>query len=392
MRRLGIALVAACPFPTWQGSQVLIRQMAEALAKRGHDVHLVTYGYGEYDLKPTYRVHRISAIPLTKNFRSGPSLAKPVLDLLLAAKLCRVVSREGIELIHAHNHEAVFVSWPASRIFGIPLVYHSHTILSEELPTYVKRAPAKYLTGKLARLLERFTLSLAHHLIAVSERELAFFARSGKRQENMTFIPPGIALEDSPHPETRAVEEEGTLCYVGNLDAYQDIPTLLRAVKAAAARREIRLCIVTRSEWREHERLACEMEIESCVRFVRPATFADAVSVMERSSLALITRNVPSGFPVKLLNYMACGKTIIATRSAGTGLTHGENGYIVEDGDHEGLAEAILSLLADAATRKRLGAGARELARKEFAWDARICLFEAIYERLLARREAVHAA
>ena len=54
MRPVSLAIVAACPYPTWQGSQVLIRQMSDSLSQRGHKVHLITYGYGEYDLEPDY--------------------------------------------------------------------------------------------------------------------------------------------------------------------------------------------------------------------------------------------------------------------------------------------------------------------------------------------------
>ena len=41
MQTLRIAMVAPCPFPTSQGTQVLIGQLAQALRKRGHQVHLV---------------------------------------------------------------------------------------------------------------------------------------------------------------------------------------------------------------------------------------------------------------------------------------------------------------------------------------------------------------
>ena len=38
-----IAIVAACPFPLPRGTPVRILRMAEALADRGHEVHVVTY-------------------------------------------------------------------------------------------------------------------------------------------------------------------------------------------------------------------------------------------------------------------------------------------------------------------------------------------------------------
>ena len=55
---LSIAMIAPCPFPTHQGTQVLIRHLSTALARAGHDVHLVTYGYGEYEEDFLFHLHR----------------------------------------------------------------------------------------------------------------------------------------------------------------------------------------------------------------------------------------------------------------------------------------------------------------------------------------------
>jgi hypothetical protein len=46
-RPLNIAMVAACPFPANHGSPASIREMAEAVAARGHRVHVVTYHFGD---------------------------------------------------------------------------------------------------------------------------------------------------------------------------------------------------------------------------------------------------------------------------------------------------------------------------------------------------------
>ena len=50
-----IAVVAACPFPSLRGSQVLIRELAEGLAHAGHAVHVVTYPTAQH-LTPINRI------------------------------------------------------------------------------------------------------------------------------------------------------------------------------------------------------------------------------------------------------------------------------------------------------------------------------------------------
>ena len=57
-KKLAIAMIAACPFPVAQGSQVYIKQMTEALVKRGHHLHLVCYHFGTYHEEYNFTIHR----------------------------------------------------------------------------------------------------------------------------------------------------------------------------------------------------------------------------------------------------------------------------------------------------------------------------------------------
>lgn len=382
MTPVSLALVAACPFPSWQGSQVLLREMAEQLVRRGHDVHVLAYGYGEYQAPGEYRLHRIPDISIGRSFRSGPRPGKLVHDLLLAGKLIALVRRHGIKLIHAHNCEAVMASYPASQIFDIPLIYHSHTILARELHTYTRSKMLRGMWQSLGRLIDRLSLAAADHVIAISHEEEEYFTRLGTPPGTITRIEPGTTLAEA---DLEGGEDENTsICYQGNLDRYQDLGTLFAAVRRAGREiPELRLEVVTRSDWTEWKRLAERSGIGGRVRFTKPRTIDQALGILRRSRMAVITRNVRSGFPIKLLNYMACGKAILATKSAGTIFEHGTNAWLVEDGDDRALAEGICTLFRNGETRARLGSGARALAREHFSWSLQISRIEHVYGRLL---------
>ncbi len=60
---LRIAMVGACPYPVPQGSQVFLRDTARGLRARGHDVHLVVYGYGVGEDTSGLPLHRCARIP-----------------------------------------------------------------------------------------------------------------------------------------------------------------------------------------------------------------------------------------------------------------------------------------------------------------------------------------
>lgn len=89
--------------------------------------------------------------------------------------------------------------------------------------------------------------------------------------------------------------------------------------------------------------------------------------------------------PLKLYEYMACGKAIVASRSGQTGevVRHGENGILVEPGNPADLSRALASLLASPAERSRLGVHARESAERFHSWELYVKRLEIVYSEIL---------
>src|SRR4051812_43866445 len=94
-----VAIVAACPFPTLQGSQLLIRRLAQGLLARGHAVTVVAYAEGLEDALAGIPVRRIRPIPGCRARGSGPRASKLVLDAALFVTLLRVLREERIEIV-----------------------------------------------------------------------------------------------------------------------------------------------------------------------------------------------------------------------------------------------------------------------------------------------------
>ncbi|MEW6071647.1 MAG: glycosyltransferase family 4 protein [Planctomycetota bacterium] len=92
------------------------------------------------------------------------------------------------------------------------------------------------------------------------------------------------------------------------------------------------------------------------------------------------------GLPNSVLEAMAKGKAIVATRIGGTGeaVEHGVEALLVEPGDAAGLSAALRDLLTDSELRARLGRAARGRAERDFDERAMVARMEAL---LLAVRE-----
>ena len=70
-RKLRIAMVLASPFPANHGTPGSIKEMAAALAKEGHELHIVTYPFGEGEDPPGLRVHRTMDLGFSKKVVVG---------------------------------------------------------------------------------------------------------------------------------------------------------------------------------------------------------------------------------------------------------------------------------------------------------------------------------
>jgi glycosyltransferase involved in cell wall biosynthesis len=92
-----------------------------------------------------------------------------------------------------------------------------------------------------------------------------------------------------------------------------------------------------------------------------------------------------TGTPLKLFEYMAAGKGIVATAvsQATDVIRDGENGLLVEAGDIHAFAAAVLTILNDSKVRARLGENARRDAVDHYSWEQYSRRLEAIYRDAL---------
>ena len=381
-----IALVAACPFPTSQGSQVFIHQLACALTSAGHEVHVVAYGFGEYAQETPYRVHRTPAWVPSRKLRAGPSLWKPLLDALLALRLLGVCRRERIEVIHAVNYEAAFVGAAARLFLRVPVVYHAHGLLAMELPNYFDRPAARRLAATAGRIIERLLLRCAQAIVTLTEHDAAYLRARARSSPAVTTIRPGIAVpaDDAAAP-TPPVEAPPVFVYAGNLDRYQGLDVVLAAFARVVLRFPgARLVVTTSSDAAPLAAQAARLGIGGRVTVLAGLPFAETTAAIRAATIALVPRSVAYGFPIKLLNYMALGVPVILCCREYDGIGDGENAVLCGR-TAEAFAEAMASLAGDPERRARLAAAARRTGDDLYRWDDAVRRIEEVYASVLGR-------
>lgn len=387
-------MVAACPYPARRGTPIRIHRLAEAMAARGHQVHVVAYHFGTAEPAPTLSIHRIPAVKSYRKLAPGPTYVKlALLDPLLTIKLRQVLRRHPVDLIHAHHFEGLLVAAAARLRARVPIIFDAHTLLTSELPFYRLGLPlpVKRFVGSL---FDRHLPGIADHVFTVTERIRERLLSLGKLPGNrVSVVPNGVESQlfpEAPNAGSNGGNGHPTLIFTGNLAPYQGIELMLRALRKVLNRRsDVRLTIVTESSFSGYDALARELGVSEAIEVV-PAGFDQIPRLLAGATVAVNPRTDCDGIPVKLLNYMAAGKPVLSFAGSAPGISHCQTGWLVPDGDVDGFAEGALTLLANTELASALGRNARRLVQDQHDWDRSAELAETIYRGVMqerARRE-----
>jgi glycosyltransferase involved in cell wall biosynthesis len=306
------------------------------------------------------------------------------LDVGLLVGLARVVRVQSIDVIHAHNYEAGVAALVVGRAFGVPFVFHGHSAMAEEMPRYVRRRWATRAMGRVGGFLDRSIPRAADACIAVTDA-LAGHLRAAGAVRVETLAPVLAPAEVNGHaPASREIP--GTICYAGNLDAYQNLGLLLDAFARVRARTPAaRLVLVSHRDARRAAAGLSAAGLPPAVEIVHATSYEEVSARLAQSQVLVLPRTEATGYPMKLLNYMAAGKAIVAAAGSAKGLRDGVSARIVADDDVAGFAEAIGGLLADDAARRGLGDGARAAVGDATTFAASLEAVERLYDEVRRR-------
>ena len=379
-----IAVVAACPFPYPRGTPIRIYRMAEALASRGHAVHVVAYHLGQSFEETPFKLHRTPPIPTYRKTSPGPSYQKIFLiDPLLAVKLYQVVRKHRVDLIHAHHYEGLIAAWPVARLTGLPLVFDVHTLLASELPQYKLNLPKAFLRWA-GNLLDHTLPAQADHIVTVGDSvRKKLIEEIGLSADRVTTVYTGIEKGFGRPPSPVSVSSLRTLIYAGNLADYQGVDLMLKAFRLVLDQRpDTLLKIVSGNPISPYQAMIRSLRLENNL-IMENADYFRLPAVLHTAMIALNPRPRADGILVKLLNYMAAGCAIVSFSGSGEIIQHERTGLLVAGAEVEMFASAILRLLENPELAQKLGAAAQSTAQDVFVWEKSVMLFEAIYDKLV---------
>jgi 1,2-diacylglycerol 3-alpha-glucosyltransferase len=390
-----VLTLAASPFPMSQGSQVLLAGLAETLQERGNRVEIVAYAAGEDQAGTAVPVRRIPRLPFGQRQDSWPSFSKPFLDLLLARQSLAVARETRPNILHAHNFEGLLVALWVRRRTGIPVVYHMHNLMEPELPTYFRFWPGRWAGRVFGRWVDRNLPRRADACIVLHTEAAVLLQHLGVAAERVHLIPPGIHLGTDPAAPPQDVRRRwgfgpGPLVlYSGNLDPYQDLPFLhLAFQEVRQAQADAVLVLATHQGIGVRQERALQRTLGRGEALVAAASWPEMWDLLVAADVAVAPRQVCWGFPIKVLNYMAAGRPIVAAAGSAQGLQHLRTAWVAPNSDVGAFAQGILALLQDRELAGRIGQSARSEVECHYTWPACAAAVEQVYAQLVEQNQS----
>ncbi|MDX6597294.1 MAG: hypothetical protein QOE87_1181 [Gaiellales bacterium] len=400
--------------PAVGGSETVICEFSERLARRGHDVCVVTTtGFntaafrepgrptmraGE-ELREGVRVRRHRADPrLAPRLRRAQELAfrlrlpgngalRTLYDGPLAPGMLRDAAREPADVIGATAFPLVHMQFAvaAARARRVPSVLLG--ALHPDDRWGFDRAPIRRAIG------------LADAYVAYTAFERDHVERIGLAPERIHVIPPGVeaaTVQGGDGPALRAelgVPAEAPLIgFVGQLGGHKGVDDLVAAMRLVWQHEPDAFLLVAGATTPFLATIEKAVRLLPARRRERVRFLLDFDQARKRDVLAAIDVFAsPSGyesFGLTFVEAWAAGLAVVGCRSGAvpTVVEHGRDGLLVGYKTVPELAGALVELLDDEPFRRGLAEAGRAKALAQYDWDRSTGLLEALYAELCAAR------
>src|SRR5262245_15533803 len=358
-------------------AHTLLERRVRAMRAAGIDNRIVC-GDGPY-------VPVLEAAGIPVHVVDMPRTVDPVRLGATLASLTAYLRREAVDVVHTHCSVPGAIGRLAAWLAGVPVIIHTvHGFHFHERSSW----PARTAAVAIERLCGRVTDTL----LTQNRTDLEQANRYGiGPRERRRRIGNGIDLgRFRPIPRPPRSAGPTMLISVARLEPVKNHDMLFDAMRRLTDRGEdLRLRLVGDGPLRPACEARCHaLGIADRVEFLGYRD--DIPALLAASDIAVLT-SVKEGIPRAVLEAMASGLPVVATRVVGTreAVRHAETGFMVELGDTAALAGAIADLAHDPALRQRFGARARQVAAEEFDEAPIVTALRDLYvDRLRATRPA----
>jgi glycosyltransferase involved in cell wall biosynthesis len=308
---------------------------------------------------------------------------RPGIDWRCPVRLARLLRREGVALVHAHQYTPFFYAMTARLLYRRPPVLFTEH--GRWHPDYPRRK--RILANRL--LLER-----RDRVVGVGQAvRQALIDNEGIPAGRVSVVYNGVdlaAFQDGG--DRRAAVRKGIgagpddllILQVARLDPLKDHLTALRTIERVCRHRpEARLVLVGEGpQLPLIQDFLTSRDLPGRVSLLGLRT--DVARLLAAADVFLLT-SISEGIPLTVIEAMAAGLPVVATDVGGVGevVAEGRTGLLAPAGDDVALAEKLASLADDPSLRAQLGRQGRERAEALFSETQMLGAYDRLYQEML---------
>lgn len=369
-------------YPTVGGSGVVATELGIELAKRGHEMHFISYD------RPFRLPEQSKNIYFHKVHINSYGLFKyPDYTLPLSVEMAKVCCKYNLDILHVHYavpHATAAIlahcMLPADKQPKVVTTLHG-------TDTTLLGADPGYGPAILHALQQSNVVTAVSEFLKTETARVIGFKGDIKVIYNFSDLPKPSRQKSDVRQELGVKDDEVMIIHASNLRPVKRFDLLLKALAGIKERKSFKLVVIAGNDFTPFHKDVQSLGLED--RVVVRENVLKIENYLQAADLALYSSDSES-FCLSILEAMLFNCPSVSTKVGGIPEVVQDNktGLLVPPGDAAALTRALETLIQDKNRRKELGDAAAIDARSRFSADALIPQYEDLYYSLLDNKLA----
>jgi glycosyltransferase involved in cell wall biosynthesis len=373
-----------------KGSVVHIKEIVTGLQKLGHRVGLIAYSrekFGKVD--SFYNLYKFLRIKRQSYIISSLSLF-----------ICLFKFLPKYDVIYARDFHTVIIAFFPRLILRKKLVFEINGLANEEQSLKGNSLLNRVFTI-LIKMSEKIATRCSNRIVSVTPQIASYLeAQFNCSEKRIDIVNNGVNTEifkpiynedllESWRKKLGIKKEDRVITFVGNLAPWQGVNILIESASCILSKEmKTKIFIIGDGLLKKVlKKKAFDSGFNNNFIFTGMVNYEDIPVLINLADICVAPfvskRNRKTGVsPLKVFEYMACGKPVVASRIEGLEFIESEGvGHLIEPEDVQNLVKVINNLLNDEDKRMNMSKKSLQIAWK-FSWERRVVEIENILRGL----------
>lgn len=363
-------------YPSVGGSGILATSLGEELARRGHDVHFISY---ERPFRLPENAPRLHFHPVVVN--DYPLFKYPDYTLPLSVRMAEVSREQRLDVLHVHYAVPHATAAILARAMLPPEQQLRIVTTLHGTDTTLLGSDAGYAPAIHHALTQSDAVTVVSDYLKTETRRVLGFEGAMEVIHNF-FVPrPPRRSRKEARDELGVADNEIMILHSSNLRPLKRIDLLLETAARIRPRDSFKLVVLAAGSFEPLTKELQRLDLQD--RIVVREKVNDIEDYLLAADLGLFTSDTES-FCLSILEAMCFGCPSVARRVGGIPEVVEENvsGLLVPSDNADTLARAVEDLIREPRRRVAMGQAARKRASEHFSAEAIVPRYEALYQRV----------